>query len=181
MQNLNLQLGEYFRWNSRHNTCGSAQLHDIKIHLTAAKTTSTGYYLLDLFLSHLSKGFLSNAHSDKLIYVFLLLLNLKMSITKITRVSFGNTKNYMQENLKMTLLLIRSSWKHQLTYKWWDFFQYFLFSKLVSPIKFHQSKFLKQLWKMLLISPTMYFLVLEVFKFFKFSSLFKVLRFHEEV
>ena len=79
-----------------------------------------------------AKPLLSNAHLDKLIS--LLLLNLKMSITKVTGVSFEYTKNYIQENLKMMLLSIRSSWKLQLNYKWHDFFNLCTFSKLVPSI-----------------------------------------------
>ena len=61
------------------------------------------------------KSFWVNMHPDKLIC--LLVLNLKMPVTKVTGVSFGTPKDYMLQNLKMITLSIWY-WKPQLSYKW---------------------------------------------------------------
>ena len=53
-------------------------------------------------------------HPDKLIC--LLVLNLKMPITKVTGASFGTPEDHMLQNLTVMPLLIRSS-KPQLSYK----------------------------------------------------------------
>ena len=64
--------------------------------------------------ANLVRSFCVNVHSDKLIC--LLVLNLKMSITKLNRVLFGNPNNNMLRTLKMMPLSIRSS-KLQFSYK----------------------------------------------------------------
>ena len=64
----------------------------------------------DLYLCKLSKVIKSlwlNVHPDKLIY--LLVLNLKMPITKVNGVSFGIPKDCMLQNLTMMPLSMISS------------------------------------------------------------------------
>ena len=68
----------------------------------------------DMSLCHLNKVFLAKCVPVKLIC--LLVLNLKMLITKVTEVLFGPPKEYMLQNLKMTPLSIKSS-KPQLSCK----------------------------------------------------------------
>ena len=63
------------------------------------------------------KSFWLNVLPDKLIC--LLVLNLKMFIIKLTRVSFGTPKGYMLQ--KCVPLSIRS-WKPQPSYEWQDYF-----------------------------------------------------------
>ena len=57
-------------------------------------------------VSKVVKSFWLIVHPDKLIC--LLVLNLKIPITKVTGVSFGTSKNYMLQNLTMMPLSIRS-------------------------------------------------------------------------
>ena len=83
-------------------------------------------------------------HPDKLICQ--LVLNLKMSITKVTGVSFGTPKDYMLQNLKM-MPLTSDLGNSNSTTNGIIAFHLCSYSKLVSPIifTFHQNKSLKKL------------------------------------
>ena len=117
-----------------------------------------------LYLCHLNKVFWPNVHPHKLIC--LLVLNLKMFITKVTGVSFGTPKDYMLQNLKMMPLSI-SLWKPQLSCKWSDYFpSLFIFKAYDSYyFAFHQNKVLKKLWKLLFVSSKLLFWFLQYSNF----------------
>ena len=71
--------------------------------------------------------------------IYLLVLNLKTSITKVTGVSLGTPKDYMLKNFKLIPLSIRSQ-TPQLSYKWRITFHPCSNSKLLSPIILHFTK-----------------------------------------
>ena len=78
-----------------------------------------------------TEGNKHHKNPDKLIC--LLVLNLKMSITKVTGVSFGTPTDYMLPNLKI-MALCSSASKDRIT------FYLCSYSKLVSPIILHFTK-----------------------------------------
>ena len=97
--------------------------------------------------------FWPNMYPDELICQ--LVLDLKISITKVTGVLFGTPEGYMLQNLKMMPLTIRS-WKPQLSHKWQNYFpSLFIFKACVSYYVY--IKALKELWKMLFVSPKLLF------------------------
>ena len=91
----------------------------------------------DLYLSHLIKVFWQNVQPRKVICLHV--LNLKISITKVTRVSFWNPKGFMLQNLK---LMLYESGLENLSSATNDRITFHLcsYSKLRSPIILHLTK-----------------------------------------
>ena len=118
------------------------------------------YIWRDLCCATWIKPFLPNLHSDQ--PICLLVLSLKMFITKVTRVSFGTPKDNMLQNLKMISLSIRS-WRPQLSNRWQNYFpSLFILKACVSYyFTFHQNSVLTKLWKMLFVSPKLLFWFLQ--------------------